>query len=184
MKKTLPSFLPLVFSVFLYGCPYDSPYNLDESPLQNIDESLLGKWIAPIARPGNKKYAGKGEWVKIFFEKRTDMDYDLVITGHIEELNPYHVVTNDSIKGTAYLSAIAGKQFLNAYIHGKVYIAEVKKDNGNVSILPLAEYFTSKLIKNSRELRTAVEFHYKVQAKPGYDPFFCLKKLQRDVDAP
>ena len=106
------------------------------------------------------------------------MDYDIAITGDIESLKPYHVITNDSIKGTAYLSTLAGKQFLNAYIGGKVYIAEVIKDSSSVSILPLAEYFTSRYIMNSKELRTAVEFHYRVNLAPGYESFFCLKKLQ------
>ncbi|MEJ7587047.1 MAG: hypothetical protein WKI04_05750 [Ferruginibacter sp.] len=164
----------------LYGCPYDSPYNLHESPLQNIDEQLLGKWHAFVQRAPGKNPPAEEEKVKVIFEKRTEMDYDFVISGNINELKRYHLVTNDSIKGTAYLSTIAGKQFLNAYIQGRVYIAEVIKDTSSISILPLAEYFTSKLIKNSRELRTAVEFHYKIKPVPGYDHLFFLKKLQRE----
>jgi hypothetical protein len=144
-----------------------------------IDESLLGGWATYISKRGEEKHSKKAEWVKIIFEKRTGMDYDIAITGHIEALRPYHVITNDSIKGTAYLSTIAGKQFLNAYIHGKVYIAEIIKGSSTISILPLSEYFTSKLIKNSRELRTAVEFHYKMKLTPGYDPFFSLKNLEK-----
>jgi hypothetical protein len=179
MRKILPLFLLITLTVFLCGCPYDSPFNLDEVPLQNIDENLLGEWSTFISRHGDEKHFREKERVKIIFEKRTDMDYDIAITGNIKELKPWHVITNDSIKGTAYLSTIAGKQFLNAYIHGKVYIAEVIKDSSTISILPLAEYFTSKLIKNSRELRTAVEFHYKMKLTPGYDPFFSLKNLQR-----
>ena len=146
--------------------------------MQNIDESLLGKWATFIIKTDD---AGKSkeEPVKIIFEKRTDMDYDLSITGYLDELKPYHVITNDSIRGTAYLSVVAGKQFLNAYIHGKVYLAEVIKDGTTISILPLSEYFTSKLIKNSNELRTAVVFHCRVKATPAHDPMFSLRKLQK-----
>lgn len=179
MKQTLRLFLLLTITAFLCGCPYDSPYNLDEEPMQHIDEDRLGNWTTLIYRDGNKKNSRKEKQVSIIIEKRTDMDFDITITGYIEELRQWHVVSNDSIKGTAFMSTVAGKQFLNAYIHGRVYIAEVKKDSCSISILPLAEYFTSKLIKNSRELRTAVEFHYKVKITPGYDPFFSLRNLQR-----
>lgn len=178
MKKIIPVSLLLILSVFLMGCPYDSPYNLDETPQQNIDESLLGSWATFVKKSGNAAHS-KEDPVKIILSKRSDVDYDIAITGYIEELKPYHVITNDTIKGTGYLSDLSGKQFLNAYIHGKVYIAEVKREIGSISILPLSEYFTSRLVKNSRELRTAVEFHYKVKLSPGYDPFFSLKKLQR-----
>jgi len=169
----------MTITALLCGCPYDSPYNLDEVPLQNIDEDLLGNWSALIYRQGNKKNSKKEKQVSIIFEKRTDMDFDITITGYIEELRPWLVFNNDSIRCTAFMSTVAGKQFLNAYIHGKVYIAEVKKDSCSISILPLAEYFTSKLVKNSRELRTAVEFHYKMKLTPGYDPLFSLRNLRR-----
>jgi hypothetical protein len=178
MKQFFPLLILITISTFLCGCPYDSPYNIDEAPLQNIDEGLLGKWAAFIIKTDD---AGKlkEEPVKIIFEKRTEMDYDIAITGYLDELRPYHVIANDSIRGTAYLSVVGGKQFLNAYIYGKVYLAEVIKDGPTISILPLSEYFTSKLIKNSKELRTAVAFHCRVKATPAHDPIFSLRKLQK-----
>lgn len=178
MKQILSITLLYTLSVFLCGCPYDSPYNLDQEPLQNIDESLLGKWATFVKKSGNAP-GSKEEPVKIIFSKRNDAEYDIAITGYIDELKPYHAVANDSIKGTGYLSDVAGKQFLNAYIHGKVYIAEITKDKGTIAILPLSEYFTSKLIKNSKELRIAVEYHYRIKLTPGYDAMFCLKNLQK-----
>lgn len=178
MNRVFSTFFLLTLTVFLCGCPYDSPYNIDETPVQKIDESLLGKWATFIKKSVDDVHF-KEEPVKIIFEKRTDTDYDIAITGYIEELRPYHLIANDSIKGIAYLSEVAGKQFLNAYIHGRVYIAEVVKDSTSISIFPLSEYFTSKLIKNSKELRTAVEFHYRVKLSPAHDPFFSLKKLQK-----
>jgi hypothetical protein len=178
MKQILQVILLFGISFFLYGCPYDSSYNIDMTPQQNIDESLLGSWETFTRKYDDDQHT-REEPVKIIFEKRTEMEYDISITGYLDELKPYRVIVNDSIKGTAYLSAAAGRQFLNAYIHGKVYIAEIKKEGSQLSILPLSEYFTSKLIKNSSELRTAVEFHYKVAARPAYDHSFCLKKLQR-----
>lgn len=178
MKQILSIILLFTLSALLCGCPYDSPYNLDQEPAQNIDESLLGKWATFVKKSGNAP-SSKEEPVKVIFSKRTDVDYDIAITGYIDELKPYHLIVNDSIKGTGYLSDVAGKQFLNAYIHGRVYIAEIKKDNGTISILPLSEYFTSKLIKTSKELRNAVEYHYRIKLTPAHDAMFCLKNLQK-----
>ncbi len=178
MKQILSIISLLSLSVILCSCPYDSPYNLDPEPVQHIDESLLGKWATFVKKSGNAP-GSKEDPIKVIISKRTDVDYDIAITGYIDELKPYHLVSNDSIKGTGYLSEVAGKQFLNAYIHGKVYIAEIKKDKSTISILPLSEYFTSKLIKNSKELRKAVEFHYRVKLKPAHDEMFCLKNLQK-----
>jgi hypothetical protein len=178
MKKILPAFLLVGGSIYLCGCPYDSPYNLDESPSENIDESLLGRWTTTISRPVGR-HASNARGVTVFFEKRTEMEYDIVITGAIEPLKTYDLVSRDSIKGTAYLSSLGGRRFFNAYIHGKVYLAELVKDSSFVSILPLAEYFTSKLVRNSKELHKALEFHYRVALQPAYDPLFSLVKLHR-----
>lgn len=178
MKHISSIILLFILSALLCGCPYDSPYSLDQEPAQNIDESLLGKWATFVKKSGNAPYS-KEEPVKVIFSKRTDIEYDIAITGYIDEMKPYHLVANDSIKCIGFLSNVAGRQFLNAFIHGKVYLAEIKKNNDNISILPLSEYFTSKLIKNSRELRSAVEFHYYIKLTPAYDQLFCLKDLQR-----
>lgn len=179
MKQRYTIILLAILGTVLTGCPYDSPYNIDPEPMVAIDEALLGKWGALVEKPGDDQHF-REDTVQIIFEKRTDMEYDIAITGYIDELKPYHIIVNDTIKGTAYLSDVAGKQFLNTFIHGKVYIAEVKKNKSGVSILPLAEAFTSKLIKNSKELRTAIEFHCKIRLVPGYDQQFCLKNLQKE----
>ena len=179
MKHFVQALLLFVLTTFLCGCPYCSPFNLDETPLLNIDEDLVGNWItSPANLKTSSNYLDQKN-VIIIFKKRTDMEYDVAITGYIHELRPYHLIHNDTINGTAYLSAIANRRFLNTFISGKVYISEIIKTNQTISILPLAEYFTSKLIKNSKELRSAVEFHYKVVLKPGYDHAFSLQNLQK-----
>lgn len=179
MKQLSAFTLLLSLGTILTGCPYDSPYCIDPVPLLPIDESLLGKWTAFVEKPGDETHF-REEPVTIIFEKRTEMEYEIAITGYIGELKRYNLITNDTIKGTAYLSEVSSRRFLNTTIHGKVYIAEIKKEKGQLfSLLPLAEVFTSKLIKNSSELRSAVGFHYKVRLKPGYDQQFSLKSLKR-----
>ena len=175
----LTTTLLLSLCIILWGCPYESPYAIDREAQQLIDESLLGKWAALIPRPSDDRHY-REEPVKIIFEKRTDMEYDVAITGYIEELRRSRVITNDSIKGTAFLSVIDNRQFLNTFIHGKVYIAEIKqKDNNSLDIMTLAEQFTSKFVKNSDALRNAISVHYKTRPAPVYDDWFLAKNMQR-----
>jgi hypothetical protein len=174
LTKTLLLFLCII----LWGCPYESPYAIDTEAQITIDESLLGKWAAFVPRPSDDRHY-REEPVKIIFEKRTEMEYDVAITGYIDELRRSRIVTNDTIKGTAFLSVIDNRQFLNTFIHGKVYIAEVKQKDNTLDILTLSEHFTAKFIKNSEALRTAISVHYKTRSAPVYDDWFLAKNMQR-----
>jgi hypothetical protein len=178
MKQTLKLFLFLSVPILLWGCPYDSPYGIDPTPREYIDESLLGSWATLVSKPA-KEQVYKEDAVEVIFSKNNDFEYDIAITGYINELKPYHVITNDSIKGTAYISTVGDKEFLNSFIKGKMYIAEMKKENNNLSIICLAEHFTNKYIKNSKELRKAIELHYRLKPIPTYDEYFGLKNLQK-----
>ncbi len=178
MRQFLRVILFFMVPVILCGCPYDSPYGIDKQATENIDESLLGRWSGLVSKPCNEGQY-KEDTVTIIFSKNTDLEYNIAIIGFINELKPYHVITNDSIKGTAFISIAAKRQFLNAFIKGKMYIAEIKKDNNSLAIFCLAEHFTSKYIKSSLELRQAIEFHYKIAARPSYDDYFIVKKLQK-----
>ena len=176
-KIRLFCLLPLA-SVILWGCPYDSPYGIDPSAQEDIDESLLGSWATFVAKPTWDQQHVEDP-VKIIFSKNTDQEYNIAITGYIDELKPYHVITNDTIKGTAYISTVSNRQFLNTLIKGKMYIAEIKKEDNNLSILCLAERFSVKFCKNSKDLRREIEFHYKVAVTPSYDDFFVARNLKK-----
>lgn len=178
MNKTLQLLLLFTVTLFLWGCPYDSPYGIDSVEKQDIDENLIGSWATIMTKPSDDIHV-KEDPVKIIFSKNTGLEYNIAITGNIDELRPYHMVTNDSIKGTAYLSTAAGKQFLNAFIKGKMYIAEINNDTAGLTIRCLSEHFTGKYIKSSIELRKAVELHYKFSASPAYDDYFVFKNLQK-----
>lgn len=109
--------------------------------------------------------------------KRNDTEYNIAFTGYLEELKPLKVLNNDTLKGTAYMSTVAGRQFLNIEFYARTYIAELKFVNNTVSLLPLAEHFTSKIIQGSAALRNTVEFHYKTRTCPMYDEEFCLRDM-------
>jgi hypothetical protein len=175
MKPILQLFLFAALAIVLSACPYSSAYKLDAEPLQPIDENLLGKWAAFVKKP----QSGKEEPVKIIFTKKTETIYNIAITGYIDELRPYIHFAADSIKGEAFLSLVENKPLLNVFIRSRNYLCEVQAQKGKLSLLPLSEHFTAKLVKSNEVLRTALEFHYKTHLQPVYDEEFCLKDMVR-----
>jgi hypothetical protein len=167
--------IPVLFflSVLLCACPYSSPYQLDEIPTIYVEDTLLGSWATYV----KKNRSGKEEPVKLILSKKNETEYTIAFTGYIDELRPFGLVTKDSIKGTAFMSIINGYQFFNVIINGTNYIAELKFKNGQLSLLPLVEHFTSKMIRSNAELRGSIEVHYKTRVHALYDEDFCLKDM-------
>lgn len=159
----------------LCSCPYTSSYKMDETPSIYVEDLLLGGWATFIKKPGS----GKEEPVKLILSKRSDTEYDIIFTGYLSELKPFNLLTEDSIKGTAFMSTACGKQFLNINIKSRIYLAELKFENGSLSLLPLVEHFTTKMVQSNTALRSCVEFHYKTHLRPMYDDDFCLKDMVR-----
>ncbi|HOZ77714.1 MAG TPA: hypothetical protein PLY34_06945 [Ferruginibacter sp.] len=178
MKSLLYTLLTFSVCIVLCGCPYESFYPIDKDPQQYIDESLLGKWASFVARPSFENEYIESP-VKIIFEKRSDMEYNIAITGYIDDLRKFKVVENDTIRGVGFISVIDSRQFLNTQIRGKYYIAEIKRVNELFSLLTLKENFTAKFVKSSTELRNALQVHYKTKPEPSYDDWFVAKNLQK-----
>lgn len=178
MKNLLHISLLLLCCLLLWGCPYESPYAIDTAPKEYIDEELLGKWAGFVTRPTVESEFSESP-VKIIFEKRNDMEYDVAITGYIDELKKYRVIENDTIHATAFISIVDRRVFLNTFIKGKYYITEVKKGEKSFSLLTLAERFTNKYIKNSEQLRSAISVHYRTKPEPVYDDWFVVHNLQK-----
>ena len=162
-------------STMLCACPFSSPYKLDDEPSMYVEEVLLGKWATYVKRPDSDKE----EPVKVILSKKTDTEYDIVLIGFVKELRPLRIATADSVKGTAFMSTVGGKQFLNISIKSQTYIAELQLKDDKLSILPLVEHFTSKMIKDNSALRNSVEFHYKTRVHPMVDDDFSLKNMVR-----
>ena len=174
--KTIFTITVLFFLCVLFcACPYSSPYLLDDNPTIFVEDELLGSWATFVKKPAS----GKEEAVKLILSKKNETEYNIAFTGYIDELRPFKLVYKDSVSGIAFMSTAAGKQFLNITIKGTNYIAELKYKNGLLSLLPLVEHFTSKMIKNNTELRNSVEFHYKTRVHAMYDDDFCLKEMVR-----
>jgi hypothetical protein len=175
MKTVSVISLLAALCILLCSCPYSSPYKLDDVPETYVDPSLLGKWATFVKRPGTERE----EPVKMVLEKKNDMEYNISFTGNLDYLRPFHVVSSDTVSGTAFMSVVGRWQFLNVSIKSKVYIAEMVFKDDKLTLLPLVEHFTAKMILNNSALRNSVEFHYKSRVHPLIDEDFCLRDMVR-----
>lgn len=138
-----------------------------------MEDVLLGKWATFVKRPGTNRE----EPVKLILSRKTETEYNIALIGYTDELRQFHVVTADSVMGSAFMSTIGDKRFFNINIKSKIYIAELKLEDDKLSILPLVEHFTSKMIFDNTALRNSVDFHYRTRVHPMYDDDFCLKNM-------
>ena len=173
MKKLLEISLLFFLSTSLCSCPYSSAYYLDETPTIYVEDALVGKWVAFIKKPNSNRE----EAVYLNLSKKTDTEYNISFSGNIDELRPYKYITSDSLAGTAFMSTVGDKQFFNININSRVYIAELDLKSDKLSLLPLAEHFTGKMIFNSTALRKSVEVHYLTRLHPILDDEFCLRDM-------
>ena len=173
MKRALEISVLFFLSVSLCSCPYSSPYNLDAEPGIYVEDILLGSWSTLVQRPDGRM----PEPVIVTFSKRNDMEYDIVFSGNLNDLKPYMRIPNGAIAGTAFMSVVGGKQFFNIKLNSRIYITEVIFKDNHLSLLPLAEHFTAKLIFSSEALRNSVDFHYKTRVHPILDEEFCLRDM-------
>ena len=173
MKKLLEISLLFFLSVTLCACPYSSAYYLDETPNIYVEDALVGKWIAFVKKPNSTRE----EAVYCSLEKKNDTEYNISFSGNLDALRPYKYITSDSLAGTAFMSTVDSRQFLNIRINSRVYIAELEFKDDRLSLMPLAESFTAKMIFNSAALRKSVEVHYKTRVHPTLDDDFCLRNM-------
>lgn len=169
------SVIPLLafLTVSLCSCPYSSSHGIDETPGIYVEDALIGCWSAFVKIPNTDKV----ETVKMTLSKKTGTEYNIAFTGYLDQLRPSGLVNSDSIAGSAYMSTVDGRQFFNIKIQSRTYIAELRLENEKLSLLPLAESFTNKMIFTSEALRTSVSVHYKTRVHPVFDDDFCLKGM-------
>jgi hypothetical protein len=175
MKALTTILVLLSLSILLCGCPYSSSYSIDDTPTIYVEDGLLGKWATFVKKPG----FNKEEPVKMVLTKKNDTEYNIAFTGYLDELKRFGVVQSDSISGTAFMSTVGKYQFLNITIKNKIYIAQLVVKDESLSLLPLVEHFTAKMVHNNIGLRTAVDYHYKMRVHPLVDEDFCLRDLVR-----
>jgi hypothetical protein len=164
--------LPVVF--LLYGCPYSSAFKIDSDPTIPVEDTLIGKW-STATNDAN----GKSLSIKMIIDKKNDYEYNIDFTGNVHILKRYVDIKNDTIRTTAFISEVGARRFLNIHLFEQYYIVELIYKDDKISLLPLCEHFTSRLIKNDAEIRSSLEQHYKTRLYPLYDDEFCLREMIR-----
>jgi hypothetical protein len=178
MIRPKPWVVLFLLTPFLYGCPYYSPYPIDPTPQMDINTTLIGNWATLVTRVVNDK-TSYTEPVKIIFKQRNEKEYNIFITGYINELAPFHLVDEDTIRGTAFLSTIKKQVFINAFIKSRYYFAELQEKGNQFSILPLEDGFTAKHVKSAADVRAVIGYHYATRLEPRISEAFSLRGLQR-----
>lgn len=173
MQKAIHILLLFASVFMLCACPYSSSHSIDKEPAIYIEDALLGNWQAFVKK---RRSSGDGV-INMELTKKTDTEYNISFTGYLDDLKPLRVVKQDSINGTAFMSTVDGRQFLNIHIYYKFYIAELILKDDKLSLMPLAEMFTNKMIFDSETLKACVAVHYKTRVHPLYDSDFALRDM-------
>lgn len=163
-------------SISLCACPYSSPYKLDDEPTIYVEDALLGTWNADVKKEGLSRPVP----VHVTLSRKSDTEYFIAFSGEINELKSFNIMAADSVQGTAFMSTVGENQFLNISIKSQTYIAEMKYKDGRLSLLPLVEHFTAKLVQNNAALRTCVAYHYRMRVHPMVDDDFCLRDMVKE----
>lgn len=182
-------FALFVCSIFLMGCPYYSTYTIDTNPQNQVNNQYLGKWQgALIDEQGEKKN------VKLDISKIDDYYYEFLFHGQfftkkkktkscfIKRLfnkSKKNEPLEDTICCSAFVSYVSNREIMNINLKGVNYYAEVLFENDLLTLLPISENFSSKVILSDMELREALEFHYKSRLFPYYDEPFCLRSMKK-----
>ena len=169
---SLLSLLPLVF--LLCGCPYSSAFKIDNDPTIPVEDILIGKWSTNTSDAN-----GQPVDIKMIIDKKNDYEYNIDFTGNVHVLKRYVDIKNDTIRTTAFISEVDSRRFLNIHLFEQYYLVELIYKNDKITLLPLCEHFTSRLIKSDAEIRSSLEQHYKTRLYPLYDDEFCLKEMVR-----
>ena len=183
-RKLLPVFYSfftvLCLMIVLCGCTYQSAHRIDSNPQIQVEEVYLGNWEGSIT---DETY-GKRTDFKMMLSRKNDVEYNLNFIGLFGRVNKKNVPQIDTVKSTAFISEVNNRLFMNVTMDARVYIAEFIYHNDEISILPMAEEFTSFILTKDEQLRTILEYHLKTRLKSSYDRSFCMRNMKREPSIP
>jgi hypothetical protein len=173
----IPLLLTLTGVVFLFtACPYSTFLQLDDEPQIPVQPSFFGVWNG-ISR---HEITGKLTQVELHISGEDDFYYKLEFVGYFGRVDRKRRPLLDTITTKAFMSTIDNRNFMNVKLEGQTYLAEMEYDlKDQLSLLPLAEQFTSYCIRNNEDLRKILANHYKTRLQPLYDETFCLRNMKR-----
>jgi len=116
---------------------------------------------------------------------KNDFEYNMNFIGFFGRRDEKKRPLIDTIKTTAFMSNVADRKFLNVTnTDRRVYIAECIYENYEITLLPMAEEFTSFMIRKDQDLRAVLEYHFKTRLRPAYDESFCMRNMKREIPIP
>ena len=158
----------------LCGCPFQSIYQIDAVPQFQVDDVYYGNWQTIM-----QEETGKRRNVLMNLSPKNNNEYNIYFCGDFGRVNKKNQPQMDTIWGTAFVSLVENKQFLNINIDTKIYITEFQYQNDKISLLPLCDHFTSFYIRSNDQLRERISYHYRTRLYPLYDESFTLKNMTR-----
>lgn len=165
--------------VLLTGCPFGSPYPLDENPQILIQDTLLGRWKTTIMN----EYA-KPVPVTMLLEKHDDFIYNISFSGYFS--NPVRTINKQAVEDTiasmAFESVVEGHSFWNVAMGDKIYPVLFQCQDDQISLRPMNDHFTSFIIKSSSQLRERLSYHIKMRQVLDVDESFQLIRMVRVRD--
>lgn len=181
-----------VFIMGLQACPYSSKCFIDTNPQNQVNETYLGKWQGEWVNPKGIKKP-----VQLDIARIDDYHYELIFHGHFfttpkqkkclfsflkKKKRKTVQPVEDTIRCSAYASYVNERELLNISIQGAQYFAELVFKDDRLTLLPIDEGFSSKVILSDDELREAMEFHYNSHLHPSYDETMCLREMARRTE--
>ncbi len=159
----------------LCGCPYNSVYQLDDTPQIAVDTELLGNWETYM-----ELEIGHPQKITLNLSTSDDPNqYNISCSGYFGRKNKKGVAQKDTISGVAFFSDVKQRRFVNVQLFKRTYIAEFVYENDEISFLPLSEHFTTFIIKSNLTLRRLIDYHFDTRMYPLYDETFSLQKMKR-----
>jgi len=165
----------LLLLLGLCGCPYNSVYQLDDTPQIVADTTLYGNWAGTLTEE-----SGRQRKVTMELSESEDAHvYKIAFRGFFGKKDKKGKEIADTLYGKMFFSELKDRTMANIRLFERNYIAEYIYSNDEISLLPLNEHFTSFIIKSNTTLRRLVTYHYDTRIYPLYDEVFCLKNMKR-----
>jgi len=168
MHKLFAPVMLLAICFLCYGCPFGSPYALEEQPKEKVQEKLLGQWI--------KFNEQDSTAIVLNISKKSDLEYRINIRGDLRKLIPTWAPGTDSIALTGFTSTVDGHKFFNILSQGQYYLVKMLLDDEILYLLPLSDKFTNSIIRNNQALKEMVSTHLKSNF-PMYDDITTARGL-------
>lgn len=171
MLKSLTPLLLLAICFMCMGCPFGSPYALDEQPKEKIRSTLLGRW----------RWTNEKDSVYYTFDinRKNDYEYRILIMGNLKTLIQTWAPERDSIAVSGFTTTVDGNLFMNVLSQTQYYLVHVKLEEGLLSLMPLSDQFSFAIIRNSQALKQLLSAYMKVNV-PFYDQQTIIKGLVRE----